>query len=168
MATTQVSLRSIARSYGYDESTVRDWRDREDGMPTDTLSNAQAWIVQNVLAPLRDTTLQEQIQQQKLRKLTAEADKAVLENEITSGNAIASDELEKVLSSYFQQIKNHFRSLPQKHHLRLLESATDALSLRDELKIIIDQTLTEIGDVEIKDDHERVPKNKTSIAKGST
>ncbi|HDR2353397.1 TPA: hypothetical protein QCH65_000543 [Enterobacter roggenkampii] len=65
-----ISLRSLARQYGYDESTVRTWV--EKGMPIDTDSNARSWIVDNVLKPLRDTNTKEQIEQERLKKLSAE------------------------------------------------------------------------------------------------
>lgn len=52
-----ISLRPLARQYGYDESTVRTWV--ENGMPTGTDSNARSWIVDNVLKPLRDTNTKE-------------------------------------------------------------------------------------------------------------
>lgn len=41
-------------------------------MPTDTDSNARSWIVDNVLKPLRDTNTKEQIEQERLKKLSAE------------------------------------------------------------------------------------------------
>ena len=72
MTQQKFSMRNLARMYGYDESTVRSGRDR--GMPTDSDTDAEAWIVQNILTPLRDVDLQE-----RLRKLVAEADKEELE-----------------------------------------------------------------------------------------
>lgn len=69
-----ISLRLLATQYGYDESTVRQWK--ANGMPMGKgteEADTRAWIVQNVILPLRNTDTREQIDQERLRKLKAEA-----------------------------------------------------------------------------------------------
>lgn len=144
---TKPSLRNLARIYGYDESSVRAWRER--GMPTDTEANAQEWIVQNIISPLRDVDLQERIQQERLRKLVAEADKEELELQERTGQLISTEYLEQSLTLYFSQIKNQIRTIPIKTYLELFES-TDALELKQKLSTAIDAVLQEVGNSEFE------------------
>ncbi|PAN92565.1 hypothetical protein CIW64_06085 [Enterobacter cloacae] len=80
-----ITLRSLAAQYGYDESTVRQWK--ANGMPIGEgteEADTRAWIVQNVILPLRNTDTREQIDQERLRKLnirgTIFANSGVLNN----------------------------------------------------------------------------------------
>ncbi|HDZ1221660.1 TPA: hypothetical protein RRU56_005104, partial [Klebsiella pneumoniae] len=69
-----VSMNQLGKQYGYDESTVRQWRDK--GMPIGKdvdESETREWIVQNIILPLRNTDIKEQIEQERLKKLKAEA-----------------------------------------------------------------------------------------------
>ncbi|KEA51872.1 hypothetical protein DT73_13135 [Mangrovibacter sp. MFB070] len=116
-------------------------------MPQDTEDNARAWIVENILKPLRNTSVQEQIQQEKLRKMAAEAATAEIELEQRLGNLIELSYLEQSLSEYFSQLKNYLRSIPQKYYLELFE-CQDALELKVLLQNIIDDVLNEIGNQE--------------------
>ncbi|WP_036109185.1 hypothetical protein [Mangrovibacter sp. MFB070] len=140
-----INRTKLGREYGYDESTVRFWV--EKGMPQDTEDNARAWIVENILKPLRNTSVQEQIQQEKLRKMAAEAATAEIELEQRLGNLIELSYLEQSLSEYFSQLKNYLRSIPQKYYLELFE-CQDALELKVLLQNIIDDVLNEIGNQE--------------------
>jgi len=75
-----VSINQLGKQYGYDESTVRQWRDK--GMPIGKdvdESETRDWIVQNIILPLRNTDIKEQIEQERLKKLKAEASLAELE-----------------------------------------------------------------------------------------
>ncbi|WP_431140173.1 hypothetical protein [Enterobacter mori] len=107
-----ISLRSLARQYGYDESTVRTWV--EKGMPTGTDSNARSWIVDNVLKPLRDTNTKEQIEQERLKKLSAERQLAELELAEKNGLVVSTEYVEHVLTEYLFQIKTAVRAIPSK------------------------------------------------------
>ena len=67
-----ITLRSLAAQYGYDESTVRQWK--ANGMPIGEgteEADTRAWIVQNIILPLRNTDTRKQIDQERLRKLKA-------------------------------------------------------------------------------------------------
>jgi hypothetical protein len=65
MTTKTVSARKLARDYGYDQKTILAWITR--GMPNDTEENARNWIIENILRPLRETDLNEQIQRERLK-----------------------------------------------------------------------------------------------------
>lgn len=162
-----ISLRSLARQYGYDESTVRTWV--EKGMPTDTDSNARSWIVDNVLKPLRDTNTKEQIEQERLKKLSAERQLAELELEEKQGLVVSTEYIEQILTEYLFQVKTAIRAIPSKTYLELF-AQTDAKDLRDILKQHIDSTLFQLGsmefelptDEEILEDGEQEESNETT------
>ncbi|KNC14352.1 hypothetical protein AC790_08880 [Pantoea sp. RIT-PI-b] len=104
----------------------------------------RAWIVQNILQPLRETDLREQMDREKLRKLQAEASQVELELNKQLGLVVDTSYLESSLSEYFSQMKNYLRTIPQKHYLELFESE-DALQLKTKLSGFIDAVLNEIG-----------------------
>ncbi|MCJ7925643.1 MAG: terminase small subunit [Pantoea vagans] len=94
----------------------------------------RAWIVQEILKPLRETDLREQMEREKLRKLQAEASKAELELDKELGNVVDIAYLESSLSEYFSQLKNYLRTIPQKNYLELFESQ-DALELKKIIRL---------------------------------
>jgi len=143
----KLTMNQLAKEYGYDESTVRQsWIQRglDMSLPEDEI---RAWVVLNILKPLRETDLREQMDREKLRKLQAEACQAELELDKELGNVVDIAYLESSLSEYFSQLKNYLRTIPQKHYLELFESQ-DALELKQKLSVFIDEVLNEIGNQE--------------------
>ncbi|WP_336983960.1 MULTISPECIES: terminase small subunit [unclassified Cedecea] len=115
-----ISLNALAKQYGYDESTVRQWRDK--GMPcgeNSTEAETRSWIVENVLRPLRETDIKEQIEQERLKKLKAEASLAELELAEKENTIVSTEYVEQVLTEYLYQIKTTIRSIPIKIYLEL-------------------------------------------------
>lgn len=106
----KISIRTLAKQYGYDESTVRTWI--EKGMPTDTEQNSRVWIVEHVLKPLRDTNTKEQIEQERLKKLSAERQLAELELAEKNGEVLQTSYVEQVLTEYLFQVKTAMRAIP--------------------------------------------------------
>lgn len=142
-----ISIRSLAKQYGYDESTIRQsWISKGLDMswPEEQI---RAWIVENILKPLRDTDLNEQIQRERLRRMAAEASQAELELDKQLSLVVDTAYLESSLSEFFSQMKNYLRTIPQKHYLELFESE-DALQLKTKLAGFIDEVLNEIGNQE--------------------
>ncbi|MCW6030176.1 terminase small subunit [Pantoea sp. JK] len=142
-----ISIRSLGRVYGYDESTIRQaWipKGLDMSWPEEQI---RAWVVENILKPLRDTDLNEQIQRERLRRMAAEASQAELELEKQLSLVVDTAYLESSLSEYFSQLKNYLRTIPQKHYLELFESQ-DALQLKTKLAGFIDEVLNEIGNQE--------------------
>lgn len=88
MSVQQISLRAIAKLYGYDHTTAMKWRDR--GMPMNNMNDAQQWVVLNVLMPLReensDTDLDEQIKRERLKLLQIESEQKELEYQRVAGS----------------------------------------------------------------------------------
>lgn len=142
MTTKKVSARKLARDYGYDQKTVLAWITR--GMPNDTEENARNWIIENILRPLRETDLNEQIQRERLRKLQAEADLAEAEVRVKKGELMESSTVERELSQYFKTMRDYLRTLPNRVHHEIHEQA-DALAVKRILLQRIDEILNEIG-----------------------
>ncbi|EPN9194310.1 terminase small subunit [Enterobacter roggenkampii] len=139
-----ISLRTLATQYGYDESTVRQWK--AQGMPIGEgteEADTRAWIVQHVINPLRNTDTREQIDQERLRKPKAEAALSELELQVKHGTVISTEYLEQVLTEYLFQVKTAMRAIPSKTYLELF-AQTDAKDLRDILKQHIDSTLFQL------------------------
>ncbi len=69
-----VSIRMLGNQYGYDESTVRQSWIAQRGLDMSWPEvQIREWVVSEVLQPLRETDLREQMDREKLRKLQAEA-----------------------------------------------------------------------------------------------
>jgi len=157
-------MNQLAKQYGYDESSVRQWKDK--GMPvgagTDE-KDTRAWIVQNILKPLRETDIQERIQQERLKKLEAERQITELELEEKLEVVINAEYVETVLTAYLHQIKTSIRAIPNRVYLDLFKM-TNAKDLRDLLRDEIDSTLFQLGqmefenlpnDMEVLDEHKQ-------------
>lgn len=145
-----ISMNQLAKQYGYNESTVREWK--AQGMPIGEgteEADTRAWIVQNVILPLRNTDTREQIDQERLRKLKAEAALSELELQVKHGTVVSTEYLEQVLTEYLFQVKTAMRAIPSKTYLELF-AQTDAKDLRDILKQHIDSTLFQLGSMEFE------------------
>jgi len=68
-----ISINQLAKQYGYDESTIRQICVPKGLDMSLSEQDIRAWIVQEILKPLRETDLREQMDREKLRKLQAEA-----------------------------------------------------------------------------------------------
>lgn len=145
-----ISMNALAKQYGYDESTVRQWRDK--GMPVGKdvdESLTREWIVQNIINPLRNTDIKEQIETERLKKLKAEASLSELELAEKENTVISSDYIETVLTAYLFKLKTTIRSIPNKVYLELF-AMDNSKDVRDRLKDVIDSTLLELGQMEFE------------------
>ncbi|CTR89153.1 hypothetical protein F9501_12925 [Escherichia coli] len=144
-----ISYSELSRRYGYDVSVIsREWVNR--GLDcTKTEPEIYEWIRENVLAPLRNTDTKEQIEQERLKKLKAEAALAELELDEKNGEVISTTYIEQVLTEYLFQVKTAMRAIPSKTYLELF-AQTDAKDLRDLLKTEIDKTLYQLGSMEFE------------------
>lgn len=145
-----ISMNALAKQYGYDESTVRQWRDK--GMPVGKdvdESITREWIVQNIITPLRNTDIKEQIEMERLKKLKAEASLSEIELAEKENTVISSEYIEAVLTAYLFKLKTTIRSIPSKVYLELF-AMDNAKDLRDRLRDVIDLTLTDLGDMEFE------------------
>lgn len=165
-----ISLSQLARNYGYDESTMRKWK--QQGMPhgkniPDEITIQ--WIVENQIKPLRNTDVKEQIEIQRLLKLSAEARQAEIDLEIKMESLIETQYLENELSTFFKRIRDHIRTIPNKTYLELFEQE-QAVDVKRTLQQAIDNCLNEIGGFNIggKDaetEQEQITESTTKVNK---
>ncbi|WP_145523103.1 hypothetical protein [Yersinia rohdei] len=102
------------------------------------------WIVEQQIKPLRNTDIKEQTERQSLAKLTAEARKAEIDLEIKMGELIETRYLENDLSTFYNHIRDHIRTVPIKTYLELFEQES-ASDVKRVLQQSIDTILNEIG-----------------------
>ncbi|QGU14741.1 hypothetical protein GNG27_08745 [Leclercia sp. 119287] len=144
---TSISIRKLGRDYGYEHSTVLAWQKR--GMPTDTEENARAWIVDNILTPLRDGDVRDKIDQARLRKMQAEADLAEAEVKLKLDQLIEADEVHRALTQYFKTLRDYIRSLPNKIQHEVFEQDS-VLKVKRVLQQRIDEMLHSVGDMKFE------------------
>ncbi|WP_370561124.1 hypothetical protein [Edwardsiella tarda] len=150
MAKYTISIKQLSRDYGYDESTIRkNWV--KAGLNLSAPENEiRTWIVQNILNPLRETDIREQIDRARLEKMQSEAELAKIEVQRALEQIIDIDILENELGQYLNNIKNMIRSIPNQNFLELFESQT-ANELKSLLQEKIDEKLLEIGNMKYEE-----------------
>ncbi|HDP7924134.1 TPA: hypothetical protein P7B15_002996 [Escherichia coli] len=154
--TQEVTLTELSKMYGYSLQAVQKWRDR--GLPYNTNTRrcpkdkAIAWIVDNIISPLREVDVQAQIQQEKLRKARGEADAIELKNRTELNDLIPVGYVETALSGFCSSVRQSMMQIATSDTLAILEAATDQRTLKEKLKDIISARLNEIGDVMLSPD----------------
>src|SRR5690606_5493437 len=113
-----ISMNQLAKQYGYNESTARECKAQAMPISKGTEdADTRAWIVQNVILALRNTETREQIDQDRLRKLKAEAALSELELQEKQGLVVSTEYIEQVLTEYLFQVKTAMRAIPSKTYL---------------------------------------------------
>lgn len=149
MAKLTITYSELSRRYGYDVSQIsREWVAR--GLDcTKSEAEIYMWIRSNIIEPLRNTDVKEQIENKRLEKITAETALTQIELKEKEGQIIDIGYVETVLTAYLHQIKTTLRTIPNKTYLELF-AMTDAKDLRDRLKQEIDKTLFDLGEMEFE------------------
>lgn len=144
-----VSYSELSRRYGYDVSIIsREWVER--GLDcSKTSAEINQWILDNVMSPLRHTNTKEQIEKERLAKLTSERQLIEIELAEKMETVVSTEYIKQVLTVYLHKIKTSIRSLPNKVYLELF-AQEDAKDLRDLLKEEIDRTLYQLGNMEFE------------------
>ncbi|WP_311750759.1 hypothetical protein [Proteus columbae] len=151
-----ITATEIARRYGYTIQAVNKWRER--GLPYDThhkkfpADKATAWILENVINPLKQTSVKEQIDRERLRRERAVASREELKLREESGLLIPVSYVETVMTQYLSQIKQTMLQVATTNTLEILESATDQATLKEKLKEVISNRLNECGDFLLSQD----------------
>lgn len=142
-----ITYSELSRRYGYDVSVIsREWVSK--GLDcTKSEIEINAWITENIMKALRNTNVKDQMEMEKLAKLTAERQLAELELQKEMEMVVSTDYVEQVLTAYLHQIKTNIRTIPTKIYLELF-AQNDAKDLRDILKEEIDKTLYQLGEME--------------------
>lgn len=147
---TYVSMTDMARRYGYTLNAIKSWRaeglpysDNPAGIPEE---EGTIWIVQNKINPMRNMSIKDEFEKEKLREQVAKADLATYAAQEKSGELIPVELVQTELNQFCQSLKDSIRLIPNKHGLEILESATDIQELKETLKRIIDNTLNELSE----------------------
>ncbi|EPC0681755.1 hypothetical protein ACRV9Q_001374 [Escherichia coli] len=148
---TYISMSEMARRYGYTLNALKAWRaeglpysDNPAGIPED---EGTIWIVQNKINPMRNMSVRDEMEKEKLREQVAKADLATYTAQEKSGELIPVEYVQRELNEFVGRMKMTIRLIPNKNSLEILESATDIQTLKDCLKRIIDETLLEVGEL---------------------
>ncbi|EJJ0330718.1 hypothetical protein NI508_000005 [Salmonella enterica] len=147
----EITLSELAKTYGYSVPAVMKWKER--GMPYNTNTRrapkekAIAWVLENIINPLREVDIQSQIAQEKLRKARGEADAIELKNRVELNDLIPLAYVESALAGFCGEVKQSIMQIPTIHALEIMESAVDQKTLKDKLKEILSERLNEIGDI---------------------
>ncbi|BEC01760.1 hypothetical protein [Escherichia coli] len=148
---TYISIAELARRYGYTFNAAKAWRaeglpysDNPAGVPEE---EGTIWVVQNKINPLRNMSVRDEMEKEKLREQTAKADLASIAVKEKSGELISVDFVQHELNEFVGRMKTTIRLIPNKHALEILESATDIQTLKETLKQVIDKTLIEVGEM---------------------
>lgn len=172
-----ISYSELSRRYGFDVSVIsREWVAK--GLPSQgTEEEIYRWIRTNILEPLRNTDKKDQIEQERLLKLSAERQLAEIELQKELGYLVSTDYVEEILTAFLFQIKTSIRAVPTKIYLDLY-AQSDAKDLRDKLQRELDSTLYDLGQMEfelpesIMEDEdgqqEQINEDNTEISKGDT
>lgn len=144
-----ISINQLAKQYGYDESTIRKVWVNKGLDVTKSDQEVYQWICDNILDPLRNTDVKEQIEQKRLEKITAETALTEIELAEKEETVISTEYVETVLTAYLHQIKTSIRSIPNRIYLELF-AMTDAKDVRDRIKDEIDKTLYELGQMDFE------------------
>ncbi|MEG3135654.1 hypothetical protein SC206_19025 [Rouxiella sp. T17] len=165
-----ISILKLSQQYGYDESTLRNWK--RQGMPHDKdipEEETRKWIIDNIINPLRNTDYKEQIEKAKLRTALATAELAEMEVAEAHKNVINVDYVEQVLSKYFKKQRDYLRTLGQKIYVEVFEQDS-AISVKRIINQRMDEMLNEIAEFELQEskDGQQSKKVKSSTEKVST
>ncbi|WP_369115594.1 hypothetical protein AB4X16_05595 [Edwardsiella tarda] len=168
MSKYSISISQLAKDYGYDESSIRKNWVKKSGLDLSApVPEIRAWIVKNILNPLRETDIREQIDRARLEKMQSEAELSKIEVQRALEQIIDIDILESELGQYFNNLKNMIRSIPDQYYLELFESQT-ANELKNNLKNIIDEKLLEIGNMKYEEIIETDNSTESSDSKPET
>jgi len=147
MENKTITYSELSRRYGYDVSVIsRDWKARGLDI-TKSEDEIYSWIRTNIMDNLRNTDTKEQIEKERLLKLSAERELSEIELAEKRDTVISTEYVEQVLTAYLFQIKNSIRSIPNLLYLELFQME-DPKDLRDRLKEEIDRTLYNLGEME--------------------
>ncbi|MGT3947707.1 hypothetical protein ACVTMM_05660 [Escherichia coli] len=103
--------------------------------------------IKNIINPLKETTVKEQIDVEKLRRERALADAAERENQEAMNLLIPVGYVEQQLAEYCGKVKTTILQICTIDVLEILESASDQKTLKNKLREIIERRLNEVGDL---------------------
>ncbi|WP_052250651.1 hypothetical protein [Pantoea sp. MBLJ3] len=149
-----ISMAEMARRYGYTLNAIKGWK--AEGLPYSDNPNGipeiegTHWIIDNKITPLRNTSVKEEMDLEKLREQKAKADLAQYAAQEKSRELIRADLVQQVLNEYCQKFKDSIRLIPSRYAVDILESAGSVQEIKQKLREILNDNLHEIGDLLIE------------------
>lgn len=146
----EITLTELSKTYGYTLNAAKKWLER--GLPYNTNTRRVPkekgceWVLTNIINPLKQTSVKEQIDQERLRRERAIADTAERENRVAMNNLIPVEYVEQELADYCGKVKQTMMQIYTSDILEIMESAIDQKTLKDKLREIITRRLNEVGD----------------------
>lgn len=146
----EITLTELSKMYGVTLNGAKKWLER--GLPYNSNTRRVPrekgieWVVKNIINPLKQTSVKEQIDQERLRRERALADTAERENREAMNNLIPVEYVELQLTEYCGKVKQTMMQIATIDNLEILEAATDPKTLKEKLRDIIDRRLNEVGD----------------------
>ncbi|MBN5214260.1 hypothetical protein [Serratia ureilytica] len=146
-----ITMSDMAKRYGYTLNGIKLWI--KEGLPFDEEKKkipeiaGTAWILENKINPLKETSVREQMDKEKLREQKAKADIAQMSAAKEAGALIETDYVQAALDQYLSTFKDVMRSIPRNYVVEILEAASDSKTLKEKLNEIINESLTEIGEL---------------------
>lgn len=150
-----VTLTELGQRYGYTFNAVKSWR--AEGLPFDDDKKvcdeaaATKWIVENKINPMRNMSVKDEMDREKLREQKAKSDLAEIQVHQKSGELVEVDYVQAAFNQYATRIKDIIRLIPTVSANEIMEAATDVASTKSKLQEIIDKALNEIGDLIISE-----------------
>ncbi|EBG1378185.1 hypothetical protein FH802_02115 [Salmonella enterica] len=147
----EITLTELSKTYGYTLNAAKKWVER--GMPYNTHTRrvpkdkAVAWVLENVINPLKQTSVKEQIDLERLRRERALATAAEMDNREKMNNLIPVSYVEQELAEYCGKVKQTLLQVATIDTLEILEAATDQKTLKEKLREVITRRLNEVGDM---------------------
>ncbi|EBH0213312.1 hypothetical protein F8Y18_14505 [Salmonella enterica] len=147
----EITLTELSKTYGYTINAAKKWVER--GMPFNTNTRrvpkekGVAWVLENVINPLKQTSVKEQIDIERLRRERALATAAEMDNREKMNNLIPISYVEQELAEYCGKVKQTLLQIAVIDNLEILEAATDQKTLKEKLREVITRRLNEVGDM---------------------
>lgn len=147
----EITLTELSRLYGFTLNAAKRWVER--GLPYNTHTRrvpkdkGVAWVLENVINPLKQTSVKEQIDLERLRRERALATAAEMDNREKMNNLIPVSYVEQELAEYCGRVKQTLLQVATIDNLEILEAATDQKTLKEKLREVITRRLNEVGDM---------------------
>ncbi|PEH74274.1 terminase small subunit [Edwardsiella tarda] len=147
----KVTATELANRYGYSVQAVKKWIER--GLPFDSNERkypekeATEWILKNIIEPLKQVDVREQIDQERLRKERAIASREELKLQEESNRLIPLAYVSTVLSKFVGDIRQTMLQIATVDTIEILEAAGSQKELKEKLREVIDKRLNEVGDI---------------------
>lgn len=145
---TYISREGMAQRYGYTANALKSWHaqglpwsENPRGIPE---LEGTKWIIDNIINPLRGTSVKEEMDLEKLREQRAKADLAAMAVKERSGELIPVDYVQSELNRFLADIKDGIRLIPTKYAIEILEHADSKENLKEYLRYLIDGTLEQL------------------------